>query len=206
MPRYTFGNFERERGGFVDPRDPEMRQHELGVAEVERGAIDRDRARALARHQPARRSRLHLHRHAGVGARRVERVVVGVVEAPVEAVRVQIATDDPRVGEMRAELLHAAHPVLGIDEREGGEAARPAAGELLDLLPARGDVLEVVRVERSVATDVAGGKHDGRDAELVHSGDELLGFGEAVLGIPAHRHRWCRLLRAHRPTPRAGRG
>ena len=50
---------------------------------------------ALARHQPARRARLHHDRHVGVGAHRVERVVVGVVEAPVEAVRVQVRSRRP---------------------------------------------------------------------------------------------------------------
>ncbi len=199
------GEFQRQRHRFVDPRHAEVRQHERRVAEVERGAVDGDRARALARHEPARGPRLHLHRQPRVGTRGVERVVVGVVEPSVEAVGVEVPAHDPRLCQPGAEVPHAADAVFRVDERERGESSGPLVDEPLDLLPARRDVLEVVRVERAVAADVAGGENDGRDPELVEAVDERARLGEAVVGVAAHRHARCPTPRARRPTRRGGR-
>jgi len=84
------GELQRHGHRFVAPRPPEVREHERRVAEVERGPVDRDRTTALTRQQTARRTCLGCHRHPSVGARRVVRVEVGVVEAAIPTVRVDV--------------------------------------------------------------------------------------------------------------------
>ena len=172
VPRYTFGNFSAMRDRFVDPRPPEVRQHELRVAEVERGAIDGDRAAALARHEPARGARLHLR---PARRRRRTRRRTGSSRRGRGGGRSCGCGGSSRSTHGSARWARMSRtprmPCSGSIERERGEAAGPAGGELLDLLPAGGDVLEVVRIERAVTPDVAGGEQHGGDAELVHAVD-----------------------------------
>ena len=81
---------------FAHPGPSRVRQHERHVGEVDRRPVDTDRLPALAGQPSAGGTGLHHHGHAVPGAEGVERVVVGMVERPVEAVGVQVRRPPPR--------------------------------------------------------------------------------------------------------------
>ena len=207
VPRYTFGNFSAIATASSTHGQPEVRQHERGVAEVERGAVDaRSGGRTRSPCSPPDVPACIATGTPASARARVERVVVGVVEAAVEAVGVQVAADDPRVGEVRAQLAHAAHAVAR--GRSSASAAkrpgqRPASFSASSQRAATCSKSNGSSVPWRPMSPV--GSSTRRDAELVHARRRTRsGSAKLSLGIAPHLHA-ATPVAAMRAVPHRGR-
>ena len=189
-PRYTLGNFSAIAIASSHPRPPEVGQHERRVAEVERGAVDADRATALARHQPTRRARLQLP--PARRRRRTPRSTGSSRRGRGGGPSCACAGSSPTThgASSRRRISRTPRiPRSRVDERERGEPAGPARDELLDLVPA-----VATRCSKSYGSRVpcrpvspVGSSTVAMPSSSIRA-TNVAGLGEAVAVVAPHLH------------------
>ena len=203
------GELQRHGDRLVDPRPPEVREHEAGVggSRARRGRSPIGRPHSLGMSPPDVPACIATGTSASAHTR-VERVVVGVVEAAVPAVRVEVAADDPRVARAAARSSRTpAIPRVGIDERERREPPGPPADELLDLLPPRrrGARSRTGRARRARPMSPVGSSSVAMPSSSMRS-TIAGGLGERVAVVAPHLHLRRPPTRSRRPTRAARSG